>query len=48
MIDTVLDGLMQPSGWFVERTDTDAVQTGAGMITLPESNTLFTIYRPAI
>ena len=48
MVDTVLYGLMQPTGWFVEWTDTDAVQAGAGMIALPESNTFFTIYRPPI
>ena len=48
MVDTVFDGLMQPAGWFVERTDTDAVQAGAGMITLPESDTFFAVYRPAV
>ncbi len=48
MVDSVFYGFMQPTGWFVERTDANAVQTGAGMITLPESNTLFTIYRPSI
>lgn len=44
VVNPIFHHFVQPAGRFVKRADTDAVQAGAGMITLPESDTFFTVY----